>query len=141
MNTNYVTGFNTNDDCTYDGLEFLIDLLPHGSGIDCTWGIHKPKNGRYVYFTNSYHCMNDNGYYVGYQDFSIVIPSIMIDQVIKYMRYTDKSLLHSTMRILSDMFTLQFNNGQYLADRFMLRDYLEETIAYSLSAEQARIIL
>lgn len=48
----------------------LIDLLPHGSGIDHSWSIDRLKNGHIV-CRNSYHGMDENGYYDGWQDFSV----------------------------------------------------------------------
>lgn len=132
MNINYVTGLDVNDGKILSGLEFLIDTLPHGSGINCEWSINAPKNGRYVYFSNSYHCMNEGGYYVGYQDFSIVFPLCMFDQVVDKCRYIDKSHVTAVIKLIADMFTLQFNNGQYLADKYMLRDYLTDTVYHAL---------
>jgi len=54
-----------------DNLDKLLDLLPHGSGIDGEW--------RYGYFSdrlelyNLYHFMDDNGYYDGWGDFTVVV--------------------------------------------------------------------
>jgi hypothetical protein len=132
MNINYVTGLDVNDDRVVSGLEFLIDTLPHGSGIDCGWSINAPKNGRYVYFSNSYHCMDDNGYYVGYQDFTIVIPAFMVYQLIEFINYTDKTMLHAALKFCAHMFTLQFNGDRYLSERYDLRDYLTDTVYHAL---------
>lgn len=49
----------------------LIDMLPHGSGIDCKWRVEPFGNG--VECHNSWHFMDENGYYCGYGDFSVKI--------------------------------------------------------------------
>ena len=46
--------------------------MPHGSGIDDVWIIEK-KHG-YFKCCNNYHCMNSDGYYNGWADFSVIIP-------------------------------------------------------------------
>ena len=50
----------------------LTDILPHGSGIDAAWRIERKKNGSIV-ASSSYHGMNENGFYDGWQDFSVTI--------------------------------------------------------------------
>lgn len=49
--------------------EQIINALPHGSGIDCTWQIERGVSC--IWCFNSYHLMNDGGYYDGWQDFSV----------------------------------------------------------------------
>jgi hypothetical protein len=49
----------------------LLDVLPHGSGIDSDW--HFEDNGNYIKCHNSYHRMNDVGMYDGWIGFSIYI--------------------------------------------------------------------
>lgn len=46
--------------------------LPHGSGIDGTWHIEE-KDDKIV-ASNSYHKMDEHGFYVGWQDFTVEIP-------------------------------------------------------------------
>jgi len=91
-------------------IEILQDILPHGSGIDCTWEIE--DKGKYFKASNSFHCMNENGYYVGYSDFSLIIPKKGWEN-----------------------FRLHFHGkySHYLNSRFMLRDYLEDSFAFVLS--------
>ena len=86
-------------------MESLEINLPHGSGIDCTWEIE--DMGNYFKVINSYHCMNENGYYVGYSDFSVTIP--------KKNREDFKLHFHGS-------------HSQYRAKKFMLREYLEDII-------------
>jgi len=49
----------------------IQEALPHGSGIDSAW--HFKYRGTNIVFTNSIHCMDENGYYDGWQDFSVII--------------------------------------------------------------------
>lgn len=125
------------------GLKYFFENLSHGSGIDCDWTGYTTKNGDYVYITNSYHCMDDVGYYDGYQDFSIVILKTdflrLVDFYNKYSVYQHvpskngyKDLFNAVLEMIRCDFKLQFNNGQYKADRYMLRDYLEDTIVWNL---------
>lgn len=85
----------------------IANALPHGSGIDGDW--HIEEKGNNIYAGNSYHCMDDVGYYVGWQDFYLIIP-----------KSNPKN------------FKLHFKGDQYLARKYMLRDYLEDTFAYAL---------
>ena len=60
----------------------ILANLPHGSGIDGTWLSHieYKKVSRFSYrmnklvCENSIHCMDENGYYDGWIDFSVIIP-------------------------------------------------------------------
>lgn len=52
--------------------EKLIDLLPHGSGIDASWEVTEHDNGN-VTAKNSFHSMNDGGYYDGWMNFTVRI--------------------------------------------------------------------
>jgi len=46
--------------------------IPHGSGIDNAWNCFKKKG--YFKLSNSFHTMNAHGMYIGYADFSVIIP-------------------------------------------------------------------
>lgn len=52
-------------------IETIEKVLPHGSGIDCTWVISEQKNGK-IMAKNYFHAMNDGGYYDGYMDFKVI---------------------------------------------------------------------
>jgi hypothetical protein len=52
--------------------ETVLEMLPHGSGIDCKWEVEEFKPS--ILCKNSYHVMDENGYYDGYIDFSVRIP-------------------------------------------------------------------
>jgi hypothetical protein len=62
-----------------DVIDQLIDLLPHGSGVDANTQLLldecKPydKPIRKIVIASSYHAMNENGYYDGWYDFKIII--------------------------------------------------------------------
>lgn len=87
--------------------EKLADILPTGSGIDCNWSFTEQKNGN-ILAHNSFHCMNEYGFYDGWADFTIIFKK-------------DAPLVD---------FVLQFNGkvAQYKNKRYMLRDCLEEFI-------------
>lgn len=50
----------------------LMQELPHGSGIDGTWGLAH-KSGRIASFTCKYHFMNEVGMYDGWIDFRAIL--------------------------------------------------------------------
>jgi hypothetical protein len=101
-------------DLYYEREKFLLNKLPHGSGIDCKWEFTWLKNGK-VKAVNAFHCMNDGGYYDGYADFTVIIPP---------QDHTD--------------FHLVFNGrqGQNKNRQYLLRDYLEDTLYQALKGEQ-----
>ena len=138
MNKNYFTGFDEKYD---DFLEFFIDMLPHGSGINCDWGGNMPQSGGYVTFSNSYHCMDENGFYDGYQDFFIRFLKTDFIRLseefygVKGYRYQPNvEIAKRNMLALLDFvqsdFTLHYSGGNYLAKKHYLDDYLNDTIAY-----------
>lgn len=110
---------NMNGDNVPKWVEDLGEALPHGSGINGDWEIEYRKN--YIIARNSYHCMDENGFYDGWQDFSVVI---------KKDEY--KGEYQNNIR-------LHFHNCHYLADKYMLREYLEDTIYYCLEKWQWKI--
>ena len=144
----YMTDFDFLDNEDYpnaqeleNSLESFVNELPHGSGIDCTWGGY--VKGNYVYFHNSYHCMNEGGFYDGYQDFRIRIDKSDFYRMLNAARNMNHykfepsrqreiKRLDVMLGYIRDEFVLQFTGGQYKADKYMLRDYLTDTIAYSI---------
>ena len=89
----------------------LLESLPHGSGIDCEWEFDFCVN--YISCKNSWHILNDNGYYNGFIDFELRIKT--------GYRNIDKSI---DFRIIG-----KFGECQDI------KDYLYETIDYALSAK------
>lgn len=49
----------------------LLRALPHGAGIDAAW--HFRSENDYIYASNSFHYMNDTGFYICWIDFEIKI--------------------------------------------------------------------
>lgn len=97
--------------------EFIQDFIVYelnqkfsGSGIDAGYKCGKISK-KHIYIESSYHCMNEHGYYDGWQEFSIRIP-ITTD-------WHDWKLL--------------FRYDHYKADKYMLREYLEDSLHFHLS--------
>ncbi len=58
--------------------KIIKDFFPHGSGIDngCFFDFEK-SNGERLVLNSSFHCMDNNGYYAGWIDFSVIVtPSL-----------------------------------------------------------------
>lgn len=62
-------------------VEQLIDCLPHGSGIDGTTEVDfRKSNHNLIVIHSSFHCMNPDGYYDGWVDFTVTVkPSLISD--------------------------------------------------------------
>ena len=97
-------------------IDRLREILPHGSGIDCKWGFEVLTNGK-IKASNSFHCVNENGYYDGYADFTLTF------DVTKSLR---------AFRLVFNGRVAQYKNRQY-----MLRDYLEDSIYDALPADKS----
>ncbi len=135
MNENYFTGFDhiLDNDKKYEAMENFVDMLPHGSGIDADWGGYMSKDGRFVRFINDYHCMNERGFYVGWQDFTILVPVVLFDLYIQQSLYYDNDIkVTAILSFIAQAFILQFNGDRYLSIRYDLRDYLTDTVYYAL---------
>ena len=63
-----ITETNFDNDKTEEILIKIGELLPHGSGIDSDWDLMMASKTR-VRCQCSYHCMDENGMYDGWQDF------------------------------------------------------------------------
>jgi len=88
--------------------EKLFQDLPHGSGINAEW--HVKRTDKYYRCSNSFQVMDEHGFYVGWADFSLLIP------------------IHKDPLDFKLMF-----HGPYsrrLANKYMLREYLEDTFAW-----------
>jgi len=95
----------------------LYQCLPHGSGINGDWYIEETRRSFRCY--NGYHCMDENGMYDGWADFVLIVPKSSPIE-----------------------FKLQFRGrrSQYLARKYMLRDYLEDEFHYFLVREFPRTV-
>ena len=62
-----------------DTIQQLIEMLPHGSGLDGTWKIDIGQSGdQKIILYMSYHAMDENGFYDGWINFMLTIkPSLM----------------------------------------------------------------
>jgi len=57
-----------------DVIDSIIYTLPHGSGIDVETRLnHKKSSSKRIVLEASYHCMDENGYYGEWIDFSIIL--------------------------------------------------------------------
>ncbi len=101
--------------------EQLFDALPHGSGINCDWEIVECKVGFMAY--NSFHCMNEHGMYDGYADFYIVVSKNL--ETLNPGTWLERQCVDFKLRFQGKL--AQAKNTKY-----MLREYLEDTLAYSL---------
>ena len=57
---------------TISQVEQIKEELPHGSGIDAKWEVDILRNGNIV-FSNSFHNMDESGFYNGWTDFRVII--------------------------------------------------------------------
>lgn len=97
-------GYKHADAPTMEKVEKFTKKL-HGSGIDYDWHIDETKSA--IKATNAYHTIDESGLYDPIVDFTITFPK------------------NEPM----DNFKLTFGSGsQHQAKKYMLRDYLEDTI-------------
>lgn len=62
----------------------LLAYNIHGSGIDCNYELS--QNNSSVILCNSYHCMDDNGFYDGYLDFIVRINKKTLNISINFLQ-------------------------------------------------------
>jgi len=131
MNENNFSGFGSvldNDTNSEILAAFVDNALPHGSGINYDWQGKKTVN--YVYFTNAYQTMNESGFYIGSQMFTVRFDRRLFhDAMFSASNGDIKSKLYAAL--IAD-FTVQFNGNRHLGEYYGLHDYLVDTIAYSL---------
>ena len=87
-------------------IKIFCEIL-HGSGIDYDWSIIETKKS--ITCFNSYHAMNDMGYYDRIIDFKIIFPK---DDLSK--------------------FTVNCTNDRYGYEKYSLGEYLPDQISYAL---------
>ena len=100
--------------------EKLLEILPHGAGIDATWRFEETDNK--IIASNKFHLMNDNGYYIGWVPFTAEIDP------------------HAPHKMELEIDPSGFDEEE-IGD---LEDYLDETIYDSISSyieKQLRNIL
>lgn len=91
----------------------LPEALPHGSGIDANWKI--TGHDGYIRCDNSFHCMNENGYYDGWADFSAILRH--------GLQFDDE---------MDVIVHFRGNHSYRKAEKYILREYLVDTIAENL---------
>lgn len=93
----------------------LMDLLPHGSGIDSSWNTDVEKCGDdRLEFYCAFHHMNEGGYYDGWTEFTVIVkPSLMFGCHVK----------------ITGPFPRKYSDT---------RDYLHEIIEYALTRELSK---
>lgn len=94
---------------------YLLQKLPHGSGLDYTWNYdYKKSHGQKIVLTMSYHAMDENGFYDRIIDFTLTItPSLTNDFNLSitgnFGKYQDiKDYLYD---ILNDAFYQDIDTG------------------------------
>lgn len=101
--------------------EFIVKTLPHGSGIDCKWNID--KNGDKITARNSWHCMNNNGYYCGYVEFYCVF-------------HVENNLI-----FFDSIHAENWKYNRYKIEKYwkqlQIKDYVEEIIYYHVNGKAA----
>ena len=86
----------------------MEEMLSHGSGINGDWYFDETKDGKKLICENLFETLTEYGYVDGDAYFTIIIPK-EDPQEFRLMFHGRKS--------------------QYLNQKYMLRDYLEDTIA------------
>lgn len=110
----------------------LSEALPHGSGIDADWHFDRLKNGNIV-CTNAFHGMNENGYYDGWQEFSITL-FCHKKNILHALRGPSEGHYQVMHRKGDIDYRLTFRSPHLKRSWcFGLRDYLDESFHYDLS--------
>lgn len=91
-----------------DEYQFIDNLLPHGSGINCEWTIKKESSNS-ITFANSYQVVHPNGHYVGWVDFSV-----------EFARQSENAVCMKGIKIHG-------KRSDSLARYYGVRNYLNET--------------
>lgn len=110
---NPIRGYKHPNAVTMAKVEAFTEGL-HVSGIDYEWKITETKTSFRA--SNGFHSMDEWGGYDGTTDFTVIFPK----------------------NVSMNDFSLQFNGDQYLAQKHMLREYLEDTIVYTLDRLKLR---
>lgn len=126
-----------NDGAIDDYVEnIVIPALPHGSGIDAKWEYKILKNGN-VELLCSYHGMDENGFYDGWQDFKVKLYRHTTDKL-HQLRDGRKQVLYRAGQWDFSVHLTGYRTSRNTSWGYGLRDYLGETIQYALS--EAKVI-
>jgi hypothetical protein len=123
-------------DITFEQLE---EVLPHGSGIDSSWHFDRLKNGSII-CSCSYHGMDQNGMYDGWQDFYVKLFSHKKDRLNPLFGPSlgKVQVLHRKGDIDFSVHFTGYRHSSSKSWMYGLKDYLEESIHYALS--EAKIL-
>ena len=104
--------------------EILLELLPHGSGINCNWEFTWYKNGS-LKCSNFYHAMNEHGSYIKFIPISI---KFFRHKKNEYNFFTDNTkcqIVRKKDRLDYTIYAPNCDNHSY-----GLNDYLYGTVWY-----------
>ena len=91
----------------YNSKKLTLNLINsiHGSGVDCDYTVTENKNNILIH--NSYHCMDEHGYYDGFCDFTVKInkkTAKVIDLVFHTNQYYYRKYIWSLREYLEQLF-------------------------------------
>lgn len=102
----------------YDNIEeYLLDVLPHGSGIDSDWHIIVKDNK--VIANNSYHAMDEYGMYTDWIDFKVYMNILKDNRLNHNFEVTKVTLGQKSLWMYDD-------DGHKYNDIPLIRDYLND---------------
>jgi hypothetical protein len=121
---NYISESKFDTAKTNEILTKILEVLPHGSGINSDWHIFMASPTR-IRCHNTFHPMDEQGGYDGYADFAFLFD----------LRDTIHGGDYSRLMFLG-------SESQYYAKKYDLRDYiwdlLCETLYYAFGGEDIR---
>ena len=109
--------------------EKLLELLPHGAGIDCDWSVIMHNTGN-ISARNYFRAMDENGFYDGYMPFKVRIFRHEKD-VFNPLRGQNKTQVIARKGDIDFSLSCRENSRKSF---YGLKDYLEDTIGYCLES-------
>ena len=112
--------------------EALINALPHGCGIDSTWIVERFRSGA-VLCKNSFHLMDGNGFYDGWQDFAVRLYPVKVNLIrrLSGVMAGKYQVVQKRGDVGFDVMLCGYRIKRRSADG--LKDCLEEVISFDLS--------
>lgn len=121
--------------------EIIVEVLPHGSGIDASWHLEQLGSLPIVLCSNSFHAMDQNGYYCDWVDFTVKLNLESLD--------FDVEVNNKQIELISKAYDIEIDNPTeeeleaweqdnprpYLDD---LDQYIYECVEHSLNLYVAR---
>lgn len=108
---------------TIDAAKYLVEVLPHGSGINENWHINIGR--KYITCSNVYWHMDVNGSYDGYIPFTVKLKT-MVNRTPNH----NFEVLSVTQHIRS--FMTYDEDGKPYNDKDSMQDYLDDTFGTSI---------